>query len=90
MAQETDKETEQRADTLARNRYFFLSFLRLGGALSVLVGFVLIAERYAILADILGEKSDKILGVALVLVGLLGFAIVPRALARRWKDTRKP
>ena len=64
-------------DAQARNRYFALVGTRLAGTAGAILGLVLIARGDAPL--------PKIVGTALVLSALLMIAIVPRALARRWR-----
>ena len=64
-------------DRQVRNRYFTLVATRLGGSAGALLGLLLIARSDATL--------PKVIGTALVLSALLMIAIVPRALARRWR-----
>lgn len=64
-------------ETTARNRYFTIVGTRLGGVAGALLGLILIARADAAL--------PRILGTALVLSALAMIAIVPRALARRWR-----
>lgn len=64
-------------DAQARNRYFTLVATRLGGSAGALLGLLLIARSDATL--------PKVIGTTLVLSALLMIAIVPRALARRWR-----
>lgn len=64
-------------DTNSRNRYFALAGMRLLGAAGAILGLILIARAHAML--------PKAIGTALVLAALLMIAIVPRALARRWR-----
>lgn len=64
-------------DRTARNRYFMLVGARLAGVAGAVLGLVLIGR---------GQTTEpKIVGTALVLAALLMIAIVPRALARRWR-----
>ncbi|MGY4397395.1 uncharacterized membrane protein (UPF0136 family) [Sphingomonas sp. UYAg733] len=65
-------------ETTARNRYFLIAGSRIAGVAGALLGLVLIGR-----AQIL---EQKILGTAIVLSALLMVAIVPRALARRWRS----
>ena len=67
-------------DTLARNRFFAISALRIGGALLVMVGLVVAAGRFA--------SIPPVAGIVLVLVGALDFALVPLWLARRWRTPK--
>lgn len=64
-------------DVQARNRYFTLVATRLAGSAGALLGLLLVARSDATL--------PKVIGTALVLSALLMIAIVPRALARRWR-----
>lgn len=70
------------ADTLAKKRFLALNAIRLLGAISTLAGFVLIRGGWTLA----GQPTDRWLGVALVLVGLFDFAVMPKILARRWKS----
>lgn len=67
-------------DTLARNRFFAMSLLRIAGALLMIAGLVIAAGRF--------ETMPKAAGVLLVLVGALDFALVPKWLARRWRTPK--
>lgn len=64
-------------DATVRNRYLALVGARLGGAAGAMLGLVLIARADTVL--------PKVIGTMLVLSALLMIAIVPRALARRWR-----
>jgi hypothetical protein len=37
-----------------------------------------------------GQPTDRWIGVAIVIVGVFDFAIMPRLLARRWRSPRNP
>lgn len=69
-------------ETTARNRYFAMLGARLLGVAGALLGLVLIARGNA--------PVPKVIGTALVVSALLLIAIVPRALARRWRTPPKP
>ncbi|MET3827656.1 putative copper export protein [Sphingomonas sp. PvP055] len=69
-------------DTTARNRYFAMVGARLLGVAGALLGLVLIARADA--------TVPKAIGTALVISALLLIAIVPRALARRWRTPPQP
>ena len=62
----------------ARGRYFIIAGSRLAGAVGAVFG-VVIAARAT-------ETLPKVIGVALVLSALWVMAVVPRALARRWRS----
>lgn len=64
-------------DDIARKRYFLMIGVRLGGVAGALLGLVLIGRTQA--------TAPKVLGIAIVLAALLLIALVPRALARRWR-----
>ncbi|WP_242138575.1 hypothetical protein [Sphingomonas sp. TREG-RG-20F-R18-01] len=69
-------------DTLARNRYFAMLGTRLLGVAGALLGLVLIVRAQS--------PVPKVIGTALVISALLLIAIVPRALARRWRSPEQP
>lgn len=70
------------ADRVARNRYFLMTAARLASAAGAVFGIVLIGR-----ADTL---EPKILGVAIVVSALIVMAVVPRALAQRWRTPPAP
>ncbi len=76
----------QPADALAKKRFFALSAMRLMGALFILAGFVLIRGAWTLA----GQPTDRWIGVAVVIVGVFDFAIMPRLLARRWRSPKNP
>ena len=76
----------QTNDALAKKRFFALSAIRLMGALFILAGFVLIRGGWALA----GQPTDRWIGVAVVLVGVFDFAIMPKILARRWRSPKAP
>ena len=61
----------------AQGRWLALVGVRLAGAAGAMLGLVLIARAY--------DWPQKTLGVALVLSALLMIAVVPKALAHRWR-----
>lgn len=61
----------------AQHRWFAIVGVRLAGAAGAMLGLILIARAYA--------WPQKALGVALVLSALLLIAVVPKALAHRWR-----
>ena len=65
-------------DATFRNRYLAFTATRIAGSAGALLGLVLIARADAPL--------PKIIGTARVLSALLMIAIVPRALAKRWRS----
>ena len=70
------------SDTTARDRWFAIVACRLAGVAGALFGLVLIGRATA--------TGHKVLGVALVLSALIVIAVVPRALARRWRTPPQP
>ncbi|MEN2785793.1 hypothetical protein ACFOKI_10695 [Sphingomonas qilianensis] len=64
-------------DTTARNRYFLMTGSRLVGVAGAMLGLVLIGRAVA--------TEQKVIGVALVLAAMIFIAVVPSALARRWR-----
>jgi len=76
----------QANDALAKKRFFALASMRLMGALFILAGFVLIRGAF----ELAGQPTDRWIGVAVVLVGVFDFAIMPRLLARRWRSPKNP
>lgn len=67
----------QDTDALAKRRYFAMNALRIGSLGAVILG---IAIARAVV------DLPYALGVALAVVGLVGFFFGPRLLARRWKS----
>lgn len=68
------------SDDPARGRWMILNLVRLVGVVDAVFGLVLIGRAK--------DLPPKLLGVAIVLSALLLIAIVPRALARRWRTPR--
>ncbi len=68
-------------DTLARNRFFVIAAMRLGGVAMLVIGLMVVAGRITAI--------PPVAGYALVLIGLADFLIVPRLLARRWRSPRE-
>lgn len=62
----------------ARNRFFIISAVRLGGAVLMLLSLVVASGRW--------EGWPPAAGMVGVLIGAFGFAIAPRLLARRWRS----
>ncbi|HEV2568627.1 hypothetical protein [Sphingomonas sp.] len=62
----------------ARNRFFIISAVRLGGAVLMLLSLVVASGRW--------EGWPPEAGMVGVLIGAFGFAIAPRLLARRWRS----
>ncbi len=62
----------------ARTRWFAIVASRLAGVAGAIFGLVLLGRATA--------TGPRLLGAAIVLSALLMIAIVPRALARRWRS----
>jgi hypothetical protein len=61
----------------ARNRYFTMVFVQMIAAAGAVFGLVILGK-----AD---SMWMRLLGAAILLSGLYCIAVVPRALARRWR-----
>jgi uncharacterized membrane protein YfcA len=59
-------------------RWFLIVLARIAGAAGAIFGVVLVARAPSL--------GPKILGIAIVLSALYMMAVVPRALARRWRS----
>ncbi|NNM76959.1 hypothetical protein HJG53_08605 [Sphingomonas sp. ID1715] len=62
----------------ARNRFLVISFVRLAGAGLTVLGLVISSGRW--------PDVPPPAGIAVVLLGVFGFAVAPRLLARRWRS----
>lgn len=71
----TERSTE--ADALARNRYFMMAGVNLVAALGAVLGLVIAGRAQS--------WELTVLGGAIVLSSLYFMAVVPRAMARRWR-----
>jgi hypothetical protein len=67
----------QVSEDVARRRWLAITLTRLAGTTGAVFGLVLIGRAQAL--------GDRLLGAAIVLSALLLVAIVPKALARRWR-----
>lgn len=65
-------------DTKARNRWFAMVATRIAATAGAVLGLLLIARAT--------DWPNKALGVAIVLAALYMMAVVPRALAHRWRS----
>jgi len=65
------------SDDRARTRYFTLVAVRLIGAAGAVFGLVLLGRAI--------DLPTRLLGAAIVLSALAMIALVPRALAHRWR-----
>lgn len=73
-------------ESLARKRFFAIASMRLMGAIFIIAGFILIRGAF----ELAGQPTDRWIGVAVVLVGVFDFAIMPKILARRWRSPKTP
>ncbi|MEG3125238.1 hypothetical protein [Sphingomonas sp. GB1N7] len=64
-------------DTTARNRYFAIVASRIVAAAGAVFGLVMLSRGVAL--------EQKILGTAIVISAMVVMAVVPAALARRWR-----
>jgi len=65
-------------DTQARNRWFAIVGVRLAATAGAVLGLVLVARAE--------DWPTKAIGVALVLASLYLMAVIPLALAHRWRS----
>lgn len=73
-------------ESLAKKRFFAIASVRLMGAIFIIAGFILIRGAF----ELAGQPTDRWIGVAVVLVGVFDFAIMPKILARRWRSPKAP
>ncbi|MFV1919219.1 hypothetical protein VPH46_07280 [Sphingomonas sp. MJ1 (PH-R8)] len=66
----------------ARNRWLVLVLVRILASAGAVLGLMLLTRAT--------EWPPKLLGVAIVLCALYVMAVVPRALAHRWRTQPKP
>ena len=71
-------------ESLAKKRFFAIASMRLMGAIFIIAGFILIRGAF----ELAGQPTDRWIGVAVVLVGVFDFAIMPKILARRWRSPK--
>ncbi|MBX9732218.1 MAG: hypothetical protein K2X59_12900 [Sphingomonas sp.] len=69
-------------DNVSRQRYFMMTAARLAGAGGAAFGVVLLGRAHSL--------GPQILGVAIVLSSMAMMALVPRALAARWRTPPQP
>ena len=74
----------QTDDALAKKRFFALSSMRVMGAIFIIAGFILIQGAWVLA----GQPTDRWIGVAVVIVGVFDFAVMPKILARRWRSPK--
>lgn len=69
-------------DMVARQRYFLMTAARLAGAGGAVFGVVLLGR-----AQLIWQQG---LGVAIIVSAMMMMALVPRALAARWRTPPQP
>jgi hypothetical protein len=84
LTPKSDAADAANAAAMAKQRFFAMSILRLGGAFVVMLG-LLISTGY--FDRIQGDRA-KWAGLAVSVIGLLQFSIIPRVLARAWSSTK--
>ena len=67
-------------EALARRRFAALSLVRLGGATCLTMGLLAVGGKIVV---------PQPVGIGLVLLGLAGFLVIPRSLARKWKSEQR-
>lgn len=77
---------DAQAEALAKQRFFALGWMRLGGALVAIAGLLLLGNRI----EIAGGGTDRAIGGVLFAAGLLGALILPVFASRRWKSPPVP
>lgn len=74
--------TDRHADDRARNRYFVMTGARVSGALFAAIGIMLVARATV--------DEQRWIGTAVIVLGLIEMALLPRYLARRWRTPPQP
>ncbi|MBY0518965.1 MAG: hypothetical protein K2P79_00900 [Sphingomonas sp.] len=69
-------------DRTAQTRYYLMTLARIAGAGGAVFGIVILARAV--------DWPEKAIGLALTLAALWEMAVVPRALAARWKSKPEP
>lgn len=64
-------------NTLARNRWFAMVAVRLAATAGAVLGVILIARAI--------DTQTKVLGTAIVVAALYVMAVIPKAMAHRWR-----
>ena len=67
-------------DALARQRFFMLQALRLGGAVMAMIGAVIISGRFV---------DMPVLGYVLLVLGAVEFFVLPNIVALKWRSPDK-
>jgi hypothetical protein len=70
-------------DSLAKQRFATLGLLRFSGVAVAIVGLLLLGEKLSVI----GPAIDRMLGGALVIIGIFAVLILPTLIARRWKSS---
>lgn len=69
-------------DSLARNRWFAMVVVRIAASAGAVLGLLLLGRA--------NDVPTKVLGVAIVLAALYMMAVIPKALAHRWRTPPAP
>lgn len=77
----SDRGSDPAAEKLARDRYFTMIAAEMAGVAGAVFGLVLIGRAQA--------RWQEWLGAAIVVAAMAVIAIVPRALARRWRSGKE-
>lgn len=80
MSTETADQKAAR-EAAAKGRFIALNMFRLSGVAIVMVGFLIMAQKFGFVT---GQKA-KIMGAIIATVGLFQAMIVPRILGRAWR-----
>ena len=80
----TPQTTSAQREAAAKQRFFALNLFRLSGVAIVMVGFLIMMERFGFVS---GQKA-KIMGAIIATVGLFQTIVVPRILIRAWRTPR--
>ncbi len=69
-------------DRTAQMRYYLMTLARISGAAGAVFGIVILGRAV--------DWPEKAIGLALTLASLWEMAVLPRALAARWKSKPEP
>ncbi|NNC60472.1 MAG: hypothetical protein HKO05_10840 [Erythrobacter sp.] len=67
-------------EALARQRFFMLQALRLGGAIMAMIGAIIISGQFV---------DMPALGYVLLVLGAVEFFVLPNMVARKWRSPDK-
>ncbi len=75
--------TEPKDLATARNRFFFIQFVRLGGIGLVLLGLVISN------GDLLKPGGDRVVGLVITIIGIIDVTVIPQLLVRHWRSPKR-